>query len=125
MRSDPAGRFALFTLGTALLGAVLLSWVTSLLPFGWAWLVAISGVAFLTYGYDKAVAQAVAGSRQTRVPEVVLLGLALCGGTLGAWAGSVVFRHKTKKESFRRRFWTIVGLQVVVLAAYGVWRTAA
>jgi len=81
-------------------------------------LLAINAVAFCTYGYDKAIS----GSRRTRVPEIVLLALALCGGTVGAWVGRVLFRHKTQKESFRRQFHVIVGLQVALLAVYWIWR---
>ena len=54
-------------------------------------------VAFCTYGLDK-----FAASRDMRrVPEDRLLMLTLAGG-LGAMAASSLFRHKTRKQPFRR-----------------------
>jgi uncharacterized membrane protein YsdA (DUF1294 family) len=77
------------------------------------WLVAVNAVALGYYGYDKARAKA----SRSRVPEVVLHGLALAGGTVGAYAGMRLFRHKTIKGSFRVLFWVIAGLQVLLVAA--------
>jgi uncharacterized membrane protein YsdA (DUF1294 family) len=84
------------------------------------WLVSVNVVAFGYYGYDKARAK---GSR-TRVPESVLHAIALAGGTLGAYLGMRVFRHKTIKGSFRVLFWVIAVLQVllVVAALYRMWK---
>lgn len=79
-----------------------------------AWLIAITGITFLTYGYDKSIA----GTEATRVPEKALLALALVGGTLGARAGMSVFRHKTAKESFQFKFVVVVIVQVVLLVVY-------
>ena len=67
----------------------------------------MSVIAFLFYGYDKR--QAV--RNRPRVPEVILHLLALLGGTPGALMGQLVFRHKTKKLSFRIVFLAIVLLQ--------------
>jgi uncharacterized membrane protein YsdA (DUF1294 family) len=88
-----------------------------------AWLTAINLVAFGYYGYDKARAR----DRRSRVPEVVLHGLALAGGTLGAYLGMVLFRHKTLKGPFRVVFWVTVVLQagLVAAAAYRIWKTRA
>ena len=63
----------------------LLSWVA-----GW------SLPAFATYGIDKHQAQ----RDGWRIPEDLLHGLALFGGVPGAWAGRLVFRHKTQKPAF-------------------------
>jgi uncharacterized membrane protein YsdA (DUF1294 family) len=59
------------------------------------------------------------------VPETVLHGLALAGGTLGAYVGMHLFRHKTIKGSFRLVFWVIALLQValVLAALYHVWKS--
>ena len=35
-----------------------------------------------------------------RIPEATLLGLAAIGGSLGAWLGMVLFRHKTRHPKF-------------------------
>ena len=61
-----------------------------------AWLVAWTPVAFAVYGVDKRAAR----RGDWRVPEMVLHGLALIGGVIGAWAGRLVFRHKTQKPVF-------------------------
>jgi uncharacterized membrane protein YsdA (DUF1294 family) len=97
--------------------AIFLGIVTPLDPL-LAWLVAISVVTFLVWGYDKAIA----GSGRLRVPERVLLALTFAGGTLGALLGMRVFRHKTIKASFRRRFWVAVVLQVALVAAWFLLR---
>jgi uncharacterized membrane protein YsdA (DUF1294 family) len=93
--------------------------------FGWyhlvgAWLVGINLTAFGYYGFDKYRARA--GGR--RVPEAVLHGLALLGGSAGAWAGMRSFRHKTIKGSFRLAFWLIVALQAVLVGCvvYLLWQ---
>jgi uncharacterized membrane protein YsdA (DUF1294 family) len=109
----PLRTFAL--LAAALVGAVaaplwwLAGWRS---PLG-VWLVAVSVATLLAYGYDKAVA----GRGPTRVPELVLLGLAALGGSPAALAAMALFRHKTAKASFRIRFWVVVALQVAAAAA--------
>lgn len=71
------------------------------------WFLAINVVTMAYYGYDKF--QARRGGR--RIPEVVLHALAILGGSLGAFAGQQLFRHKTVKGSFRIVFWFIVIVQ--------------
>ena len=109
---NPVFRYALITFGLSLVGAVLiaLNGVDPVL----AWLLVISLVTFLTYGYDKLIA----GSGRTRVPERMLLALAFAGGTLGALVGMWLFRHKTAKASFRLKFWLVVAAQIAVLVVY-------
>jgi uncharacterized membrane protein YsdA (DUF1294 family) len=68
-------------------------------------------VAFAYYGVDKF--QARRGRR--RVPEVVLHGLAVVGGSPGAYAAMQVWRHKTIKGRFRLVFWLIVALQLALI----------
>ena len=77
------------------------------------WLLAVNLVTFGYYGYDKHQARTLA----SRVPEIVLHGLAVLGGSAGAFAGMGVFRHKTVKAGFRALFWLIV----VVQAALALW----
>ncbi len=106
-------RYGAVTLAAAIVLAAVLAWgfgLDGLL----SWLIGINIVTFLTYGCDKTIA----GSGRTRVPERVLLGLALMGGTVGAWLGMRLFHHKTAKESFEFRFWAIVAVQVVLVVAY-------
>jgi uncharacterized membrane protein YsdA (DUF1294 family) len=108
------------------LGLSVLLFLVFRLPYTWyyflaAWLLAINLTTFAYYGYDKARA----GTRLSRVPEAVLHGLVLLGGTLGGWGGMVLFRHKTIKASFRLVFWLIVVLQVGLIAAvlYRIWKS--
>jgi uncharacterized membrane protein YsdA (DUF1294 family) len=77
-----------------------------------AWLVATNATAFGYYGFDKA--QARSGGR--RVPEMILHGLSLVGGTFGAYLAMRTFRHKTVKGKFRLAFWLIVVFQALLLA---------
>ena len=79
------------------------------------WLGAVAGVnvvAFAHYGFDKF--RAVRGG--WRVPEVVLLGLALIGGVPGSLLGQLLFRHKVSKRRFMLVFWLISIAQAGVLA---------
>jgi len=92
-------------------------WGAGGVPLGLAWLLAVNATAFFTFGYDKQIA----GTRRVRVPEAVLLGLALAGGTLGAYAGMHLFHHKTAKASFLQRFGWIAAGQALLLLAYFIW----
>jgi uncharacterized membrane protein YsdA (DUF1294 family) len=56
----------------------------------------INIAAFAAFGIDKARARA----KAWRISEGNLLGLALLGGTAGAYLGRWYFRHKTRKTSF-------------------------
>lgn len=51
---------------------------------------------FLVYGLDKLKAV----YHWWRIPEWVLLGLAVVGGSVGAGLGMLLFRHKTRKPVF-------------------------
>lgn len=115
MAVAPVRTFGAVTFGTAIILSVLLWRAFSLDPV-LSWLMAITLVAFLTYGYDKAIS----GSDRTRVPEKVLLALTFAGGTIGTFAGRSLFRHKTIKASFRRQLWLVVGAQVILMILYMV-----
>ena len=78
------------------------------------YLIGMTVVTFIAYGYDKR--QATAAGR--RVPETSLHLLALAGGSLGALAGQYVFSHKTSKQNFRSVFIGIVLLQIVLSLVY-------
>ena len=76
-----------------------------------SWLLAVNLVAFLTYGYDKSIA----GSGKMRVPERVLLLLALAGGSPAALLGMRLFHHKTAKSSFQQKFWLVLLIQAILV----------
>ncbi len=107
----------LISSGLAVGGALLLHVTLPALDWLQSWLLSISIVTFLTYGYDKLVA----GRGVTRIPERILLGLAFAGGTIGAIAGMRFFHHKTSKESFLERFWLIVAVQIVLIAGWYIF----
>lgn len=54
-------------------------------------------VSFAFYGIDKKRAI----KKEWRIPEKVLLTVALVGGSLGALIGMYFFHHKTKHWKFR------------------------
>jgi uncharacterized membrane protein YsdA (DUF1294 family) len=113
-RGNPVRRFTICTFGTALAAAWLMHWQVNRLDVLQCWLIAVTAVTFLAYGYDKFTA--IRG--WTRIPERVLLGLAFTGGTLGALTGMSLFRHKTIKKGFRIKFWFLVVVQIALVAAY-------
>jgi uncharacterized membrane protein YsdA (DUF1294 family) len=89
---------------------------SSALPWLAAYLAGINLATFTLYAYDKRVA----GGQRLRVPETVLHGLAMLGGTPAAVLAQRLLRHKTVKASFRRVGWAIIVLQLALLAG-GVW----
>jgi uncharacterized membrane protein YsdA (DUF1294 family) len=92
--------------------SVLLWWLD--LPVLYAYLGGINVATILLYGYDKR--QAIAGGG--RVPEVVLHLVALIGGSPGALVAQVLFRHKTRKFTFRLVFVGIILVQGAVIFSY-------
>lgn len=60
------------------------------------YLLIINALAFLLMLIDKRKAR----KNLWRIPERTLLGTALIGGSLGAFAGMQIFRHKSKHFRF-------------------------
>ncbi|MFM6932437.1 MAG: DUF1294 domain-containing protein [Novosphingobium sp.] len=80
--------------------------------------IAMNFLAFAAFGIDKAKAE----RGRWRTSEDTLLLLALLGGIFGAYAGRKVFRHKTRKQPFGNRLFTIAVFQVVAGGlAIGWW----
>lgn len=72
----------------------------------------INIITFFMYGLDKQKAK----RRQWRIPESTLLGAAVIGGSIGAFLGMQIFRHKTKKAKF------YIGVPMIfVLQIVGIW----
>lgn len=117
---DPYARFGLLSLGFILLAGIAALIVG--LP-GWlvvlAVLLAINVVTLVLYRYDKAIA----GSEQTRVPELILLALAFFGGSPAAFVAMYAFqeRHKAQKTSFVILYWLIVAVQLAALCNLPLW----
>ena len=78
---------------------------------------AINFIAFAAFGLDKAKAR----RGQYRIAESTLLLFAFLGGTLGAYAGRSLFRHKTRKQPFNSNLFTIAVLQMLALGGLIGW----
>lgn len=75
------------------------------------YLLSINVIAFWVYGLDKQKAK----QNCFRIPEKVLLGFAVVGGSVGAYTGMYVFRHKTKKVKFFIGIPLIIFLQIALV----------
>ncbi len=70
----------------------------------------INAFAFAMMGIDKAKARKGAW----RIPEKTLFISAILGGSVGAWLGMYVFRHKT------RHWYFVVGMPLIFAIQIGV-----
>jgi uncharacterized membrane protein YsdA (DUF1294 family)/cold shock CspA family protein len=70
-----------------------------------------SAITFIVYAIDKAAARK--GGRRT--PENTLHLLSLLGGWPGALLAQKKFRHKSKKQPFRKVFWATVLINCAAL----------
>ena len=61
------------------------------------YLIIINLISFILYGLDKYKAI----HNMWRIPEIVLILVSFLGGGIGSILGMIVFRHKTKKLSFK------------------------
>ena len=68
-------------------------------------------VTFFTFGIDKLKAK----NSKWRIREAALLGLAVLGGSIGAWLGMQVWRHKTMHKKFKYGIPLIILAQIVLL----------
>lgn len=60
------------------------------------YLLAINIIAFLVYAIDKKKAV----RKKYRIRESCLMGVAVIGGSVGAWMSMHLYRHKTQKPKF-------------------------
>ncbi|MFN3619178.1 DUF1294 domain-containing protein [Sphingorhabdus sp.] len=80
----------------------------------------INLATFMLFGFDKLRAEA--GS--WRISEGTLLAWAFFGGSVGAYAGRAVFRHKTRKQPFCSHLHQTAILHGVAAALAGGWMLA-
>ena len=76
-----------------------------------AYLVVANLVSFAMFGLDKQRARA----GQRRISERALLLSAVISGSVGAWVGMSVFRHKTAKRSFQIKMVAVTAVDVAVV----------
>lgn len=72
-------------------------------------LLGVNAVVFVSYGYDKLAAKA----KWARIPEDILILIAVPFGWLGAQLGRVVFHHKTRDPKFRAKYWAVFVTEIV------------
>ena len=75
------------------------------------YLAVINVVTFFMYGIDKWKAK----KSKWRIRETALLGLAVLGGSIGAWLGMKVWHHKTLHKKFKYGVPAIIIVQLAVL----------
>ncbi len=75
------------------------------------YLVVINVVTFFMYGIDKWKAR----KAKWRIREAALLGLAVLGGSVGAWLGMRVWHHKTLHKKFRYGVPAIIVIQLLLV----------
>ena len=83
-----------------------------LLHIALIYLAVITVVTFLVYGIDKWKAK----KSKWRIRETALLGLAVLGGSIGAWLGMKVWHHKTLHKKFRYGVPAIIVIQMLFIA---------
>lgn len=54
-------------------------------------------------------------NQKYRIPESILLGVALLGGSIGCYLGMKLFRHKTRKPLFSIGIPVIISLQIILI----------
>ena len=72
---------------------------------------------FMLFGLDKIRAE----EGSWRISEAALLNWSFLGGTLGAYAGRAIFRHKTGKQPFCSNLHGIAIFQSIAGAGAGGW----
>ena len=78
------------------------------------YLLIINVVTFFMYGIDKWKAK----KSKWRIREAALLGLAVLGGSIGAWSGMKVWHHKTLHKKFRFGVPAIIIVQLALIVYF-------
>ncbi len=83
------------------------------------YLVIINVVTFFMYGIDKWKAK----KSKWRIRETALLGLAVLGGSIGAWLGMKVWHHKTQHKKFKYGVPAIIIIQLALIVYFIISKT--
>ncbi len=96
----------------------------SLLHIVLIYLAVINVVTFFMYGIDKwhstsgrllPTGRKKAKKSKWRIRETALLGLAVLGGSIGAWLGMKVWHHKTLHKKFKYGVPAIITVQLALI----------
>jgi uncharacterized membrane protein YsdA (DUF1294 family) len=83
------------------------------------YLAVINVVTFFMYGIDKWKAK----KSKWRIRETALLGLAVLGGSIGAWLGMKVWHHKTQHKKFKYGVPAIIIIQLALIVYFIISKT--
>ena len=78
------------------------------------YLAVINVVTFFMYGVDKWKAK----KSKWRIREAALLGLAILGGSIGAWLGMKAWHHKTQHKKFKYGVPAIIIVQLALIGYF-------
>ena len=96
------------------------------------YLVAINIVTFFMYGIDKwrstsgrllPTGRKKAKNSKWRIRETAFLGLAVLGGSIGAWLGMKVWHHKTQHKKFKYGVPAIIIVQLALIVYFIISKT--
>jgi len=96
------------------------------------YLVSINVVTFFMYGIDKwrstsgrllPTGRKKAKKSRWRIRETALLGLAVLGGSIGAWLGMKVWHHKTQHKKFKYGVPAIIIVQLALIVYFIISKT--
>ena len=74
-------------------------------------------LTFLVYGIDKWQAR----QGKWRISEATLLLFAVIGGSIGAWLGMRVWRHKTMHKKFKYGIPAILMIHIIIIGYLSKW----
>ena len=83
------------------------------------YLAVINVVTFFMYGIDKWKAK----KSKWRIRKAALLGLAVLGGSIGAWLGMQVWHHKTQHKKFKYGVPAIIIVQLALIVYFIISKT--
>lgn len=83
------------------------------------YLAAINMATFFVYVIDKWKAK----KSKWRIRETALLGLAVLGGSIGAWLGMKVWHHKTQHKKFKYGVPAIIIVQLALIVYFIISNT--
>ena len=79
--------------------------------------VCVNVLTFLVYGIDKSKAR----QGKWRISEATLLLFAVIGGSIGAWLGMRVWRHKTMHKKFKYGIPAILMIHIIIIGYLSKW----